>query len=712
MSQQPQKEEPLCPLREDLKLLPGPALAGGSPTWTLHDPVRNKFFRLGRREFEILARWSVADCLVTASQVTAAVNSQTTAQLEHDEVNALQNFFAQHCLLAPGTVGSLSVLTKRREKSRHPALWLLHNYIFFRIPLLKPEHFLKTTLPWARLLVSKPCQYLLLVGAITGLLMVSRQWQAFLHTFSYFFTLQGFFYYALALIFVKIFHELGHAYTARHFGVRVPTMGLAFIVLWPMLYSDTTESWKLTDRKARMRIVAAGIIVELVFALVATLLWSFAEDGPFRSACFIVATATWLTSLFMNLSPFMRFDGYYLFSDYLDIPNLQDRAFTLGKWYLRKIIIGLDLPCPELFSPGRTRLLICYAYATWIYRLFLFTTIALVVYHLFFKVLGVALFAVEIIWFLVMPVIKELDIWWLHRTQVGYCNRHLILSLTLTFCLLALFFLPWNARIRTTGLVLPLERQQIYPPFAAQIAALHVTNGQEVSKGELLLSLQDPFLDLQIDLAEKKIASLKAQLERQITNSELLAPRQIMQGWLVETMTTLEGYRQQQARLRVTAPISGLFVDMAANLRPELWINETLLLGRVITKNSTVIVGYLAEDQLSVVQPGTEGLFYLENRDLPPLHSRVDTIQPTSQRTISEPYLASVYGGELPTSYSASRGLVSHQSLYRLTLLAPELTTTNSQVLRGRLLLKGKRMSFFDRLKNRVMAVLIRESGF
>ena len=310
-------ENMLIPLRENLQLLPGPALEGGSPSWTLHDPPKNQFFRIGRLEFEALSRWSSAlRGAVSAQQVTDAINNETTVKTSRDEIEALNNFFTHNCLLAPGNPVSAAIISHRRNKKTNPLLWLIHNYLFLRIPLFKPDAFLDATLPFVKILASKPIQYLFLLMSILSLYLVSRQWQSFLNTFAYFFSLEGLFYYTTALVFVKIFHELGHAYIAKYYGIRVPTLGIALIVLMPMLFTDTTESWKLTDRKARMRIVVAGMATELALAIIATFLWCFIGDGPLRSACFIVATVTWITSLAMNISPFMRFDGYYL-----DIPN-------------------------------------------------------------------------------------------------------------------------------------------------------------------------------------------------------------------------------------------------------------------------------------------------------------------------------------------------------------------------------------------------------
>src|SRR5688500_3708598 len=153
--------------------------------------------------------------------------------------------------------------------------------------------------------------------------------------------------------FAKVLHELGHAYTAHRHGCRVPAMGAAFLVLWPVLYTDTNEAWKVASRNARLQIGAAGMAAELALAACATLLWSFLPDGPLRSGVFLLSTSTWIITLAVNLSPFMRFDGYFLLSHLLNTPNLHERAFAFGRWHLREWLFGLGAPEPEAVGRGR-----------------------------------------------------------------------------------------------------------------------------------------------------------------------------------------------------------------------------------------------------------------------------------------------------------------------------------------------------------------------
>jgi putative peptide zinc metalloprotease protein len=152
--------------------------------------------------------------------------------------------------------------------------------------------------------------------------------------------------------------------------------------------------------------------VELYLAMIATFLWSFTPIGIFKSILFIIATTSWISSLLINISPFLRFDGYYALSDITNSKNLQPRSFAITRWFIRKNILGIEEAKPELLSKQKEIFFIIYALGTWIYRFFLFLGIAVLVYHYAFKILGIVLFLVEIIYFVFLPIYKELKVWW------------------------------------------------------------------------------------------------------------------------------------------------------------------------------------------------------------------------------------------------------------------------------------------------------------
>lgn len=438
----------LPPLRQDLALHPGPEADDGSPTWTLHDPASHRFYALSWPAFELLSRWHLSE----PRQVLAAVARDTPLRLEEDDLLAVLQMLRRNHLLVACDASHTDALTAQAHATRLSAgQWLLKHYLFFRIPLLQPMHWLQRMSRWVRWAFQPGFWLTCAALTLLGLVMAGRRWDEFSHTLTSYASWEGLLAVGLALSGAKVLHELGHAFTATHFGCRVPTMGVAFLVMWPVLYTDTNEAWKLTSRRQRLWVGAAGMLSELALASVALLAWSLLPDtptwAPIRSGAFLLATTTWLVTLAINASPFMRFDGYFLLSDALNMPNLHERSFALGRWWMREALFGWGDPPPERFSPSRRRGLIAFALATWLYRLVLFFGIALLVYHAFFKALGLVLLAVELVWFIARPIWRELQAWWAQRQRWRW-NRASRRTLLVLGAGLILLCWPWRTSVR------------------------------------------------------------------------------------------------------------------------------------------------------------------------------------------------------------------------------------------------------------------------
>ena len=694
-------------LREDLQLLAGPPAADGSPTWTIFDPVRSRYFRVGWSAFQMLSRWSAGTVRVLVSEVVR----HTTCHINSADVLQLVRFLHANSL----TVGSASgrtddYLAQYQTAKPHWLLWLIHNYLFFRVPLLRPERFLRATLPYVEPLFSRTVAYLGLGMALAGLYLVSRQWDTFKATFLHFFTWQGAALYALALAATKVLHELGHAYTATRYGCRVPTMGVAFLVLFPVLYTDVTDAWRLTSRRQRLHIGAAGMLTELWLAAACTLAWSFLPDGAWRSTVFIVATATWIITLAVNLTPFMRFDGYYLLADWLGVDNLQSRSFDLARWRLRQWLFAVPEARPELVPPELERKMIAYAWATWLYRLVVFTGIALLVYHLFFKLLGVVLFAIEIGWFIVLPIVRELQVWWRMRTQAIRTRRTMVLA-TLIAGALLLLFIPWSGRIQFPAVMEAAQHTTVYAPEPGRIAAVLVKPGQPVQQGDVLLKLESPQLDDDIARSEKRLEFFRLRSLRAATNPQDLADTQVVMQQLATESSRQRGLRKKRDNLVIRAPLTGVVMDVAESLDRGRWIDAQLPIALIVDPKTVELKGVVAETDVARLALHQSATFYSDDPTRGPLDARIIEIGETDVQEVDWPYLASVYGGSVAVRYGAEGQLQPESSLYRVRLEMPGAALP-PQVVRGVVHVKAEPQSFAKRGYDLVASVLIRESGF
>ncbi|MBS0242244.1 MAG: HlyD family efflux transporter periplasmic adaptor subunit, partial [Proteobacteria bacterium] len=597
---------PLPPLRADLELLPGAADVNGQPTWLIHDPLMNRFTQIQPPAYEALKYWSTCS---SVGELVARVNAEGRAQLEIAAVVALIDFlFASQLTEHPKAGGWQSFVRSKSARKQSLPAWLVHHYLFFRIPLIKPQAILERSLPVARLLWSRPVRVLCVMMGLAGLYLASRQWEHFVTTLMSYFSWEGIVTGSLALGFVKLAHELGHAYAAAHFGCRVHTMGIAFVVMAPLPYTDVTDSWRLTDRRKRLLIDSAGIITEAVIAAVALFVWSFLPDGPVRSAAFVLSAVSVMSSLAINLNPFMRFDGYYLLSEMLGVENLQSRAFAVGRWKLREVLFGLGVPCPESMPERRLAMLIVYAWAIWIYRLIVFTGIALLVYHYFFKVLGIVLFAVEIIFFIARPIVGELLVWWKMRSSILVTHRTKITLGAAALTILA-FVVPWSTSVEIPAVLEASELQSIYPSRPAQIASVSVQHGDPIKLGATIATLSSPDLDDELVRTRISLQVAEIQFARRMADAADRESSLVLASTIEALKAKIAGLQKERAELTITAPFDGKIVDLNPELTPGRWVSPRDLIAVVADDRSLSAQGYMTEADISRLSVGGQATF-------------------------------------------------------------------------------------------------------
>ncbi|WP_323635506.1 HlyD family efflux transporter periplasmic adaptor subunit [Pectobacterium polaris] len=699
----------LSPLRDELILHAGPANRDGSPSWTLEDPLRGLYFRIGWAEMAMLSRWSMGN----AAQIVAEINQTSALTLDDSDVQYFNRFLQANSLTRVSGDEALAQFSRQVEQSR-VSIWrkLLKNYLFFRIPLWHPDRFLGATLPWVEPFFSRTFLKLTLLVAVLGLFLAGRQWETFKHTFLHFFTLEGAVLAGLTLCFTKILHEFGHAYTCKRFGARVATMGVAFLVMMPVLYTDTSGSWKLTRRRQRMAIGAAGMMTELVLAAWATLAWSFLPDGMLRSAAFMLATTTWIMTLAINLSPLMRFDGYFLLSDGLQMPNLQNRGFAIGRWQMREWLFGLgDVP-PEHFPRWLQRTLVGYAFAVWIYRFFLFTGIAILVYHMTFKLLGMLLFAIEIGYFVVMPVVNEVREWSKRRKDYRM-NCNMTTTLAVSAVVLLLLMIPWQRGVYAPALLRAEQQSSLYMPVPAMIQRIDVKVGQPVQAGQTLFTLSSDALAHERQQLERQIATLNWQSTFQVFNKEAAGDHQRVKQEHEAALQKLQVLQRQSEQLTVRAPIDGVVADMTTPLETGEWLGQGEWLAVVTKPTGGLVEAFVSEKDWQRLRTGAKGTFYLQDVSRSSLPLTIVEIASTATRDLNAaPELASIYGGDIATLSDAQRKLHPEQAVYRVLLSLPDDYRAQPQVLRGTVVMDGEAQSLLIRGWKVVSAVLIRELSF
>lgn len=701
-------------LRQELRIEPGAKAPDGSATWTVVDAIQHSYIQIDRTAYHLLSRWRGGLSYVElAETVERDFGDLVTAE---DVEHFVRFLSANHLTVEPDSGGWRHYATKLASARHGWLMWLVHNYLYVKVPLVRPEATLRRLLVYVQPLFTRAFAYVVASSGLVGVYLVSRQWDTFYHTFQFFFSWQGAITYAFALIFIKSAHELGHAFSAIRFGCRVPSMGVCLLVMFPVLYTDVTDAWRLRDRRERLIIGAAGVIVELTIACFATLAWSFLPDGVLRSVTFSLATVGWVLSIAVNFNPLMRFDGYYLFSDLLGVDNLQSRAFEFGRWRMREILFGLNNPPPERLPRKTAKILTVYAWCVWVYRLILFTGIALLVYHFAFKALGITLFAVEIIFFILGPIVRELMRWWRDGSSILATQRSRATAMGAAIAILALS-VPWSGTVSVPAVMESAQLARVFPKSAGLVKDVLVKTGENVEAGAPLLRIKSADLDHRIELTNRKIDLVKLRLARRASDEEDRTTSLVMEQELRALTVELDGLRREEADLTVRAPISGRVAEFNSEIHPGRSVSRSEFVALIEGAGDQLTArGYISEGDVGRVESGTIGRFIPESPDWPSVMVAVADISAVGASSVEIPELASVYGGPI----AVRRQKLAGQESRSIPVSAAYLATFDASIdgrrpdfsSRGVVVLYGRAESLVGRALRRAAAVLVRESGF
>ncbi|MDA0911431.1 MAG: biotin/lipoyl-binding protein [Proteobacteria bacterium] len=727
LDQQTELPEVLPLLRADVTVQKGGMDFNNKPTWVIQDKLNNRFFHLGWKEYEMFKAWQA----ISPQALIEQVNTKTLARIDEDNIRQMLSFLSQNCLIDQSYSALKDIYHREHNKQVNWFLWLAKNYLFFRVPLVRPNRFLDVIYPYVRFMLGKGFFIFMLFLGIVAIILTLREWDQFTNTFFSLFSLEYILLYAIALVLAKSLHEFGHALMCKKYALNVPTMGVAFLVMFPMLYTDTGESWKVNDPKDRITISIAGVMTETYIAIFALCSWLLLPDGALKSICFFLATYSLLTTYLINISPFLRFDGYHVLSDVLSMRNLQTRSFALTKWRMRELFFGFNNPPPEEFTSSRQLLLITYAIATWIYRFILFIGIAILVYYLLFKALGILLFVIEIIYFILQPIYREIKVWWKMRKDMKINKNTLFFALVL-LVLIRLLFIPWQSQVRLPA-TLSYQTKTLYAEVPAQVVEVYVHKNQEVKKGQKLAYLDSPQLNFQLAQTQQQLTQLEWQRRNQVHFQGQLEQQSVLTTQINQLQTEINHLKKQKSKLIITAPFDGVIQSLSEDMQKNAWLKADQALMLLINKNKINLRAYVDaqnHEQLTVDQ---NGYFIPENIDLGSLpvtvryiiNSQASMFMSRQQHSANLSYIheaaplsayhASTYGGSIAVNADASgNGNLEPQENMFLVLLTVDtrLPYQLPHVLRGNVFIDLPRKSLAQRLWQQILILWVKESGF
>jgi len=692
-------------LRQNLQLLSAPPDEDGEPRWQIFDPTNNKFYYLSLTALSLFRKWSSAS---NKLDLLSKLESENNYVSQNELDTFIQFLKINHLLEIKSKEDIAGFKEVLSQQKKHVLLWLLHNYLFIKLPLFRPDLLLTRLYPITKSLFSlKLHQPIFLLGLI-GIFMVMRQWEVFTHTFQNMLNTSSILYYIIALVLVKSAHELGHALVAKRYGCRVSSMGVAFLLMTPILYTDTTDAWRLRSRFQRLSIVTAGVRVEIYIACLATFLWGIVPDGSLRNMLFFVATTSWISSLLINISPFMRFDGYYALSDFLGMENLQPRSFLVGKWFLRERLFGFGFSPPEPLNRKKCRLMVIYAWCTWVYRLFLFIGIAALVYYFTFKLLGIILFVVEIAFFVILPITKEMTVWFKLRNEMSL-NRTSLVSILLFVLTVALLVIPWKSQVSVPA-VITFERYiTLYSSDNAEVISWDIRSSIQVEKDQILIHLRSAEIEKDIDITQTNLEQLNIKWQRSGVNAKELSSSLIIQTELARETSRLQGLVKKQKRLLIKAPFNGV-IGQDASLTNGDFVNNKMPLATLYDGQSLIVKAYIRAQLISQIEIQKRASFV--GNDGKPLVNElvIERVIPTAITNLNYLGLSSSYGGEIVTELLDEKE-IPNEALYEVHLkVLGDAHLTRQQL--GQVSLSIESESFILSGLQHIYGVFIKESIF
>ncbi len=349
----------------------------GTETVILKEPVSERFFRLSLFEYDLLTMLDGTVSVEEALQRLKARGLYYSSQ----EAQTIVTRAAQFGLLLGTQVHTAKNMLDLKERMhKAKSAQRVSSYYFFSLPLLNPDNFLSRTVWIFRLLCNKWTGCLLAIAAPIALYLIVAGFPRLQREYLFFFNLHNLLCLWAMIVLTKLVHEFSHAYTAKSFGLHVPQMGVALLLFLPCLFCNTTDAWQLADRRQRMAISAAGILAEAVLAVIATFIWYFSKPGIINSLAFYLMTISMVSTIIFNANPLIKFDGYFILMDYLQIPNLSTKAMDHIRYLFMNRVLGMTQQTSPANAPRELIIFTVYGICAFIYRVSLYTGIAAGVY--------------------------------------------------------------------------------------------------------------------------------------------------------------------------------------------------------------------------------------------------------------------------------------------------------------------------------------------
>lgn len=542
-------------------------------------------------------------------------------------------------------------LTQRSAKRRQT----LGNPLALRLPLIDPDAVLTALMPLLRPLLgwAGALLWLALVGG--ALAAGASHWTELTRNLSdHLLSADNLLLVGLAFTLAKAVHEFGHGLAVKARGGEVHEMGVMLLVLMPVPYVDASASLAFERKRDRMLVGAAGMLTELALAAVALLAWVNLEPGLLRAFAYNLVMIAGLTTVVFNANPLLRFDGYYILSDAIEIPNLGQRANSYLGYLVRRYALGLRRLTPPEAAPGERPWFVAYAIASFVYRMVVSLGIALLVAQQYF-VIGVVLGLWSLFNAFLQPLAKRIAYLATGPELEGRRGRALAVTGLVVGALVAVVgWVPVPSWTRTEGVALVPERGHVRAATDGFVKQVLVASGQTVRQGQPLLLLDDPEL-------AARLRVLDAQLREQQARYAAANGDRVQLAMIRDDIAHISARRAHAAarlaELVVRSPADGRFVMDDVADAPGKFVHRGDLLAFAVEPTRLAVQVVVPQADVDLVRQMTRRVeLRRPERVAEVLPAQVRRVVPAATSALPSLALSAQGGGELSLDPNAGRG--------------------------------------------------------
>jgi putative peptide zinc metalloprotease protein len=613
----------------------------------LKDPVSEKYFRVSAYEHRFLKNLNGK---VSIEDTQERLKAKGYYYSDEDR-NQIVSRAAQTGLLLGTQLGSAQYQKAMKDRI---VQWKrgqrLSSVYFLFIPLVNPDRFLQRTVPIFRVLCNRWTAALTAVALVGAIYLVLSGLPRMHREFLFFFNTGNLVYLWVTISLTKLTHELAHAYTAKGMGLHVPQMGIVFLIFFPCLFCNTTDAWQLADRRQRMAISGAGVVAELVLGICATYVWYFSKPGVVNSIAFYLIGVSLASTVLVNGNPLLKFDGYFLLTDWLGMPNLYLKSFAYLRYLFMNRILGVPTITDPAGQPKETVILATYGILSFIYRIFLYTGIAVGVYYRFDKTLGILLAVLALGLFMVRPTMKGLISLYRQRSLLRPGTGGVLTLVGAFTVMAALLGLPIPGNSVYPCYLDSSRKQKLTVPQHTWVDEVHIREGTKVLRGAVLFTLDTSILNLKLLEKEADRETIRTDLGLMLLSDQRRAEIPGKEIELYQVEDEIRRIKQQLAKAQggITAPFDGVVTKLNPQMKEGFQPGEGVVVGELESPAECAIHGLIPERDLEKVQVGQEIRILLNGRGKDFVR-KIHDIRPFSEKDLNESPFSSRVGGELAT---------------------------------------------------------------